>query len=77
MYGTGTRSYNRSTEKRQMDKERKAVTAAYVPKEFTFGPICNCRSFNFPHELGRHRELKSDFDWRTESERRSVEYWHH
>ena len=30
VYGIGTRSYNRSAEKRQMDAERKAYTKAYL-----------------------------------------------
>ena len=66
MYGLGTRSYNRSTEKRAMDQERKRVTLAYEvePKHgVIIGPICNCRSFRLPHELSRHKELRSEHDW--------------
>ncbi len=75
MYGTGTRSYNRSTEARQNKIAQKAATEAWLnaPKKTVLvGPICTCRSFNLPHELKRHKELKTDFDWRLESERHVV-----
>lgn len=78
MYGLGTRSYNRSTEARLNKIARKEATEAYLkqPKrEYIVGPICGCRSFDRPHELDRHRELKSEFDWRLESERSSSEWW--
>jgi hypothetical protein len=31
--------------------------------------ICHCRSFDAPHEVSRHTELASEYDWRTEAER--------
>src|SRR5271169_5610902 len=54
MYGTGTRSYNRSTEKRQSDKTRRAITAAYeaqmvpdsVPVDWA---MCRCAEHAHPH----------------------------
>lgn len=73
MYGLGTRSCNRSTEARQNKRATKEATECYLagPRtEIIVGPICNCISFNLPHELSRHAELKSESDWRTESERR-------
>lgn len=71
VYGTGTRSYNRSTEKREMDRQRAEATAKYVPKpdSVIVGPICNCLSFEFAHELSAHRNLKSEMDWRPWRER--------
>ena len=66
MYGTDTRSYNRSTEKRQMDRERAEVTKNYVPSPegVMLSVLCTCRSFRYPHELSMHRQLRSEADWR-------------
>jgi hypothetical protein len=71
MYGTGTRSYNRSPEKRQTDRERRRATASFTPHPDTIPipPRCNCRSFDRPHFLEAHHQLQSDFDWRTPAER--------
>lgn len=42
-YGTGTRSYNRSPEKRQADQERAAATAAWKPGQTVLVPTgCPC-----------------------------------
>jgi len=72
MYGTGTRSYNRSPEKHQADRDRKQATANFLPHpdSIPIPPRCNCRSFDRPHDVEEHRKLKSDFDWRTPTERR-------
>ena len=32
---------------------------------------CTCRSFDGPHDVARHAELDSPWDWRTETERAS------
>ena len=75
MYGTGTRSYNRSTEKRSMDKERAEATARYLAERARVGPrdillrVCTCRSFTRAHDPARHKELLSELDWRTPQER--------
>lgn len=61
-YGTGTRSYNRSAEKREMDRQRKKVTAEWVPKASDV-LVCHCSSFHFPHFLDAHKALKSEYDW--------------
>ncbi len=65
-YGFGTRSYNRSTEKREMDRKRKVATEGFkaAPESIVVGPMCGCRSFRFPHELKAHKSLKNDYDWR-------------
>lgn len=65
-YGLGTRSYHRSPEKREMDRQRAEATAKYVPKpeSVTIGPICTCRSFEKPHELSEHKKLYGETDWR-------------
>lgn len=70
-YGLGTRSFNRSTENRQMKKERAEFTAKYEAGEITFKPVdlkefmvCTCRSFQYPHTRDAHAKLKSDHDWR-------------
>ena len=75
MYGLGSRSYNRSSEARENRKAQKEATERYRRGEMslgnlTVGPICSCRSFELPHEISRHRELRSENDWRRESERR-------
>lgn len=63
-YGLGTRSFNRSPEKREIDRQRAEATANYVPQSVTIGPICTCRSFEKPHELSEHRRLTGEMDWR-------------
>lgn len=73
-YGLGTRSFNRSTENRQMKKERAEFTARYLAGEIVLRMVdlpvlCNCRSFRYSHELAAHRLLKSDRDWRTFEQR--------
>jgi hypothetical protein len=72
MYGLGTRSYNRSTEARANKLARKEATEKYLAsprKEVIVGPMCNCQSFDLPHELIRHRELSSEHDWSLEKHR--------
>lgn len=74
VYGHGTRSYQRSAEKRESKRQQQDVTSRYERGELKIGecivgPICTCRSFDRPHELRRHRELRDERDWRTESER--------
>ena len=73
-YGLGTRSYNRSTEARENKRQVKETTAKYLAGEIVFKPVvmlvCTCRSFRFPHDPGRHKELFSDYDWRTPEKRR-------
>lgn len=73
-YGLGTRSYNRSTEARQNKRAVKETTKRYLDGELVFPALtvltCTCRSFEFPHDPERHKELLSDYDWRTPEERR-------
>ena len=68
-YGVGTRSYNRSAEKRELERQRKRVTEEYRHEEIVVGPICHCRSFRYPHELSAHKQLRNQWDWRTPEER--------
>lgn len=77
MYGLGTRSYNRSTERRENKRLQAEATAKYLRGEMQVGScetplMCGCRSFNLPHPPARHSELLSDYDWRTEAERRGM-----
>jgi len=79
-YGVGTRSYNQSSEKREMDRQRKVVTAVYLAASHKpqFAPLlCRCMSWEFPHEIEQHRQLNSDYDWPTPKERKSRnrEFW--
>lgn len=67
-YGVGSRSYNRTAEKREMDRQRNTTTAKYVPVPDSIPvPImCHCRSFRYEHSPSAHRRrLKSDLDWRS------------
>jgi len=75
-YGTGTRSYNRSAEKREMDRQRAEATAAYVPRpeSIIIGPICNCLSFKEAHQLSAHKTLRNEMDWRPWQERGITRY---
>jgi hypothetical protein len=79
-YGIGTRSFNRSTENRQMKKERAEFTAKYEageasipkvdPRDFM---VCACRSFRYPHTLEAHGKLRSEHDWREFEARERTE----
>lgn len=77
VYGIGTRSYNRSTEHREMKRQQAEATAKFLakPRAEVIAPlVCHCRSFEFPHGLEKHRELRSDWDWRTPGERREIRF---
>jgi hypothetical protein len=76
-YGVGTRSHNRSAEKREINRQRAEATAAYLARPRQERKIelrCRCRSFELAHPISRHRELAGEWDWRLESERCGVEY---
>jgi hypothetical protein len=70
-YGQGSRSYNRSAEKRESKTQQAAVTAKYEagPKQEYMIMRCNCRSFRLPHDLSAHQSLKHDGDWTPWEER--------
>lgn len=74
VYGSGTRSYNRSPEKRESKAQQAAVTARYESgprNEIIVGPRCNCLSFPLAHDLSAHRTLRFEHDW-TPWEKRYV-----
>ena len=77
-YGVGTKSYNSSTEKREMDRQRAETTAKYHAGEMAIQDcskaflLCYCRSFENGHSPDLHRQLRSDMDWRSPEERRST-----
>lgn len=60
-YGLETRSYNHSPEKREMDRQREAVTAKYEaesrPLEIV-SLMCACLQRPYPHELSVHNRLR-------------------
>lgn len=70
-YGVGTRSYNRSPQKRELDRQCKLATERHVPEEIAAPLVCTCRSFRLPHPPARHGGLRSAEDWRPWQER----YW--
>ena len=62
-YGVGTRSYNRSAEKREMDRQQQIATARYEAQSHE--PIevaltCCCPQRSYPHELSIHFDLRSE-----------------
>jgi hypothetical protein len=62
-YGVGTRSYNRSPEKREMDRQREAATARYEAsphREVEVPLSCRCPQRLYPHELSVHGKLRSE-----------------
>jgi hypothetical protein len=72
MYGTGTRSYNRSAEKRESDRQRAAATAAHQarPQNVVEVPIgCPCCRFVVCIYRGRPMSATSR-DWEAEPWRR-------
>jgi hypothetical protein len=77
-YGVGTRSYNKSSEKREMDRQREEVTAKYQAGQFQMHDcssaflLCRCRSFHNAHSPDLHSQLRADYDWRSPEERRST-----
>lgn len=63
-YGVGTKSYNSSAEKREIDRQRELVTARYEsgPREVYLAPLlCRCPQRDYPHELSVHAELRSEW----------------
>ena len=79
-YGPGTRSYNRSAEKRESKAQQAIVTEKYLatPRfEVLLDAswlVCHCRAFADPHGIEKHRELRAEWDWRPESDRRGLQY---
>lgn len=80
VYGLGTKSYNASSEKREMDRQRKTVTEKYESGELSFADqsraflVCRCRSFAHSHpaaghDIRLHDELQADYDWRLPKQR--------
>lgn len=60
-YGLGTRSYNHSPEKRELDRQRATATAAYEdsPREAVeVEGRCPCPQRPYPHELSAHSQLR-------------------
>lgn len=52
-YGTGTRSYNRSAEKRETDRQRAKATADYQHREIAVPAtwlMCRCAAHPHPHQ---------------------------
>lgn len=77
VYGIGTRSFNRSTEHREMKRQQAEATKRYYESarvEVVIGPVCTCRSFAMPHFPEAHKKLRGDWDWRTPEERSGSEY---
>jgi hypothetical protein len=63
-YGVGTKSYNGSAEKREIERQREIVTARYEagPKaEYPAPLLCRCPQREYPHELSVHSELRSEW----------------
>lgn len=62
-YGVGTRSYNRSAEKREMERQREIATARYEagPRQEVLAPLlCRCPQREYPHELPIHFDLRAE-----------------
>jgi hypothetical protein len=75
-YGTGTRSYNRSAEAREMKRQQKQATLQYEEakargevKAGNVPLLCTCASWDYPHELSAHKQLRAEYDWPTPEER--------
>jgi len=63
-YGTNTRSYNRSAEKREIDRQRAEATAKFeaAPRTAVNAPLlCSCAQRSYPHELAVHADLRSEW----------------
>ena len=67
-YGVGTKSYNASAEKREMDRQREIATARYeaMPRmEFDAPLLCSCPQRANPHELSVHSQIRHEY-WRNQ-----------
>ena len=63
-YGVGTKSYNNSAEKREMDKQREVITERYLAaprREYTAPLLCTCPQRSYPHELSVHSDIRSEW----------------
>ena len=63
-YGVGTRSYNRSPERLEVDRQRAEATARYESAahhhEITLPIYCSCPQRPYPHELSIHSEIRQE-----------------
>ncbi len=62
-YGMGTRSYNRSGAKREMDRRCEAAKLLHAndPKEEYLAPLlCACPQRFYPHELAVHQLVRPE-----------------
>lgn len=80
MYGTDTLSWRRSTENRQMKRERAEFTKRYEAGEVELPKtdprifmVCTCLSFRNPHTIDAHKKLRADHDWRGFQQREREE----
>jgi hypothetical protein len=67
-YGVGTHSYNNSAEKREIDAQRKVVTARYEAgsRQVYEAPLlCSCPQREYPHDLSVHGLIRSEW-WSKE-----------
>lgn len=59
--GLGTKSYNSSPEKREVDRQRKIATELYESAPhaaIAVSPLCPCPQRPHPHELSIHHQLR-------------------
>jgi len=59
-YGVGTRSYNRSPEKREMDRQRAEATAEHKAETILLPLTCTCLQSPHPHDLSLHRKIRDE-----------------
>lgn len=65
-YGIGTRSYNRSPQKKEIDRQCASATAKFlaVPKDEKPIPrewmMCRCPQRTYAHDLSVHRQLRPE-----------------
>jgi hypothetical protein len=72
-YGVGTRSYNRSPEKRELDRQCAEATANYEAENretVLVSLMCACLQRPYPHELAVHTHL-----WREAYDRSRRYSW--
>jgi hypothetical protein len=76
-YGLGTRSFARSAEKKEMDRQRKRITEEYKPGEsVTMPAMCTCALRPYAHEIFLHRQvLNWDGDWRQLWSKEMRQFW--
>ena len=80
VYGQGTRSQNRSPERKESKAQQKSVTQKYLESEHKQIAVdrswlmCHCDGWPWPHQAHDMREIEQFRPWRRWSDRKELEW---